>query len=176
MKLGVWIRSVYIAMKAGQLTGHQTHGDLDAGDFVLDALGQRWAGEYGSGGTSSLSLPSPFSFSPGAALMLARFRRLPLPRLLLFGSARLGPLALLPQAHRRSKHPPPQRAQPERRWYPDYDVPDDQRHAGCAGLYGAEREYGVLYGGLDDHVQRHYRAFLVSLFSATVVVIASPRR
>ena len=23
----------------------QTHGDLDAGDFVLEALGQRWAGE-----------------------------------------------------------------------------------------------------------------------------------
>ncbi|GAA5866724.1 hypothetical protein JCM8547_002738 [Rhodosporidiobolus lusitaniae] len=40
---------MYIAMKAGALTGHQTHGDLDAGDFVLDALGQRWAGELGSG-------------------------------------------------------------------------------------------------------------------------------
>ncbi|GAA6007587.1 hypothetical protein JCM10207_006395 [Rhodosporidiobolus poonsookiae] len=40
---------MYIAMKAGKLTGHQTHGDLDAGDFVLDAMGQRWAGEYGSG-------------------------------------------------------------------------------------------------------------------------------
>ncbi|BGP15469.1 hypothetical protein JCM10213v2_003448 [Rhodosporidiobolus nylandii] len=40
---------MYIAMKAGALTGHQTHGDLDAGDFVLDAMGQRWAGEYGSG-------------------------------------------------------------------------------------------------------------------------------
>ncbi|KAG0658780.1 hypothetical protein C6P46_005645 [Rhodotorula mucilaginosa] len=39
----------YIAMKAGALTGHQTHGDLDAGDFVIDALGQRWAGELGSG-------------------------------------------------------------------------------------------------------------------------------
>ncbi|GAA5880284.1 hypothetical protein JCM1840_007115, partial [Sporobolomyces johnsonii] len=40
---------MYIAMKAGELTGHQTHGDLDAGDFVLDAMGQRWAGELGSG-------------------------------------------------------------------------------------------------------------------------------
>lgn len=39
----------YIAMKAGALTGHQTHGDLDAGDFVIDAIGQRWAGELGSG-------------------------------------------------------------------------------------------------------------------------------
>ena len=36
---------VFVGMKAGRLTGHQTHGDLDAGDFVIDALGQRWAGE-----------------------------------------------------------------------------------------------------------------------------------
>lgn len=40
---------LYIAMKAGNHTGHQTHGDLDAGDFVFDAMGQRWAGELGSG-------------------------------------------------------------------------------------------------------------------------------
>ncbi|WWD17872.1 hypothetical protein CI109_102316 [Kwoniella shandongensis] len=40
---------VYWAMKASKLTGHQTHGDLDVGDFVLDAMGQRWAGELGSG-------------------------------------------------------------------------------------------------------------------------------
>ncbi|KAK8865938.1 hypothetical protein IAR55_001087 [Kwoniella newhampshirensis] len=39
---------VYWAMKASKLTGHQTHGDLDIGDFVLDAMGQRWAGELGS--------------------------------------------------------------------------------------------------------------------------------
>lgn len=39
----------YWAMKAGQLQGHQTHGNLDVGDFVLDAMGQRWAGELGSG-------------------------------------------------------------------------------------------------------------------------------
>lgn len=58
----------YVAMKAGNMQGHQTHGDIvrfvpalskrrladclfyqDAGDFVLDALGQRWAGELGSG-------------------------------------------------------------------------------------------------------------------------------
>jgi len=38
----------YVAMKASKLTGHQTHGDLDCGDFVIDALGQRWAGELGS--------------------------------------------------------------------------------------------------------------------------------
>lgn len=41
--------ALYVAMKASILTGHQTHGDLDAGDFVLDALGQRWAGEFGNG-------------------------------------------------------------------------------------------------------------------------------
>ncbi|TBU63749.1 chondroitin AC/alginate lyase [Dichomitus squalens] len=41
--------ALYVAMKAGTLTGHQTHNDLDAGDFVIDALGTRWAGELGSG-------------------------------------------------------------------------------------------------------------------------------
>ncbi|KAK0559775.1 hypothetical protein OC844_004176 [Tilletia horrida] len=39
----------YVGVKASNATGHQTHGDLDAGDFVIDALGTRWAGEYGSG-------------------------------------------------------------------------------------------------------------------------------
>lgn len=39
----------YIAMKTSPIEGHQNHGDIDAGDFVLDALGQRWAGELGDG-------------------------------------------------------------------------------------------------------------------------------
>jgi hypothetical protein len=39
----------YVALKNGYALGHQTHGDLDIGDFVIDALGQRWAGELGSG-------------------------------------------------------------------------------------------------------------------------------
>lgn len=43
------VNALYVAIKAGKLQGHQTHGDLDCGDFVLDALGQRWAGELGSG-------------------------------------------------------------------------------------------------------------------------------
>ncbi|KAH9984633.1 chondroitin AC/alginate lyase [Russula compacta] len=43
------INALYVAMKAGTLQGHQTHGDLDCGDFVLDAMGQRWAGDLGSG-------------------------------------------------------------------------------------------------------------------------------
>ena len=38
----------YVAMKASNMTGHQTHGDLDAGDFVIDSLGTRFVGEYGS--------------------------------------------------------------------------------------------------------------------------------
>lgn len=42
-------QALYVAMKAGTLQGHQTHNDLDCGDFVLDALGTRWAGELGSG-------------------------------------------------------------------------------------------------------------------------------
>lgn len=41
--------AVYVAMKAGLSTGHETHNDLDVGDFVLDAMGTRWAGEFGSG-------------------------------------------------------------------------------------------------------------------------------
>lgn len=41
--------AVYVAIKAGTLQDHQTHNDLDCGDFVLDALGTRWAGELGSG-------------------------------------------------------------------------------------------------------------------------------
>ncbi|KAI1789808.1 chondroitin AC/alginate lyase [Ganoderma leucocontextum] len=41
--------ALYVGIKAGSLTGHQTHNDLDCGDFVLDALGTRWAGELGSG-------------------------------------------------------------------------------------------------------------------------------
>ena len=40
---------LYVAAKAGNMTGHQAHGDIDAGTFVIDALGQRWAGELGSG-------------------------------------------------------------------------------------------------------------------------------
>ncbi|PWN47769.1 hypothetical protein IE53DRAFT_371182 [Violaceomyces palustris] len=40
---------VYVGVKSSNATGHQTHGDLDAGDFVIDALGTRWAGELGSG-------------------------------------------------------------------------------------------------------------------------------
>ena len=40
---------LYVAMKSGNHTDHQTHGDLDAGDFVLDAMGVRWAGELGNG-------------------------------------------------------------------------------------------------------------------------------
>ncbi|TFK64509.1 hypothetical protein BDN72DRAFT_263863 [Pluteus cervinus] len=41
--------ALFVAIKAGKLQGHQTHNDLDVGDFVLDALGTRWAGEFGSG-------------------------------------------------------------------------------------------------------------------------------
>jgi len=46
--------ALYVAMKAGQNVGHQTHNDLDCGDFVLDAMGTRWAGDLGSGDYRSL--------------------------------------------------------------------------------------------------------------------------
>jgi hypothetical protein len=47
--------ALYVAIKAGRLQGHQTHNDLDVGDFVLDALGTRFAGELGSGDYRSLN-------------------------------------------------------------------------------------------------------------------------
>jgi hypothetical protein len=47
--------ALYVAMKAGRLQNHQTHNDLDVGDFVLDALGTRWAGELGSGDYRSIN-------------------------------------------------------------------------------------------------------------------------
>ncbi|KAJ7200072.1 chondroitin AC/alginate lyase [Mycena haematopus] len=42
------VNGLYVAMKAGTNLYHQAHNDLDCGDFVLDALGTRWAGELGS--------------------------------------------------------------------------------------------------------------------------------
>ncbi|EIW86869.1 hypothetical protein CONPUDRAFT_161502 [Coniophora puteana RWD-64-598 SS2] len=39
--------ALYVGIKAGTLQGHQTHNDLDVGDFVVDALGTRWFGELG---------------------------------------------------------------------------------------------------------------------------------
>ncbi|PLW57753.1 hypothetical protein PCANC_01384 [Puccinia coronata f. sp. avenae] len=36
---------LFASVKAGNLTGHQTHGFLDAGDVTLDALGERWVGQ-----------------------------------------------------------------------------------------------------------------------------------
>ncbi|KAI6007225.1 chondroitin AC/alginate lyase [Pisolithus albus] len=41
--------ALFVAIKAGTLQGHQTHNDLDCGDFVMDALGTRWFGELGDG-------------------------------------------------------------------------------------------------------------------------------
>ncbi|KAF9270054.1 hypothetical protein L218DRAFT_849595 [Marasmius fiardii PR-910] len=43
------LNALYVGMKAGMNQKHETHNDLDVGDFVLDALGTRWAGEFGSG-------------------------------------------------------------------------------------------------------------------------------
>lgn len=38
----------FVAIKAGKNQGRQTHNDLDVGDFIIDALGTRWVGEFGS--------------------------------------------------------------------------------------------------------------------------------
>ena len=48
------INGTYIGMKAGMNQGRQTHNDLDCGDFVLDAMGHRWAGELGDGNYNAL--------------------------------------------------------------------------------------------------------------------------
>ncbi|TCD65659.1 hypothetical protein EIP91_002332 [Steccherinum ochraceum] len=45
--------AAFIAMKAGKLQNHQTHNDLDLGDWVMDAMGARWFGELGSGDYNS---------------------------------------------------------------------------------------------------------------------------
>jgi hypothetical protein len=45
--------ALYVAIKAGMNQHRQTHNDLDVGDFVLDALGTRWAGELGSANYNS---------------------------------------------------------------------------------------------------------------------------
>jgi hypothetical protein len=50
-----------IAIKAGRNDNHQTHNDLDCGDFVMDALGTRFAGELGSADYNS-----PGYFNSGA--------------------------------------------------------------------------------------------------------------
>ncbi|KAI0271418.1 chondroitin AC/alginate lyase [Gloeopeniophorella convolvens] len=47
--------ALYVGIKGGTLRGHQTHNDLDAGDFVLDCLKTRWWGELGSGDYLSLN-------------------------------------------------------------------------------------------------------------------------
>ncbi|KII94278.1 hypothetical protein PLICRDRAFT_100953 [Plicaturopsis crispa FD-325 SS-3] len=65
--------ALYVAMKAGMNQGHQTHNDLDAGDFVIDALGTRWAGELGSGDYRS---PSYFSNDSQDSLRWTYYRKM----------------------------------------------------------------------------------------------------
>ncbi|KAF8205703.1 hypothetical protein K438DRAFT_1964117 [Mycena galopus ATCC 62051] len=48
------VNGPYVAMKAGTNLYHQAHNNLDCGNFVLDALGTRWAGELGMGGGGSI--------------------------------------------------------------------------------------------------------------------------
>lgn len=46
-----WVdnNGAFWAMKAGQIKDHQNHHDMDLGDFVIDAQGNRWFGELGNG-------------------------------------------------------------------------------------------------------------------------------
>ncbi|KAJ7102093.1 heparinase II/III family protein [Mycena belliarum] len=65
--------ALYVAIKAGQNLHHQTHNDLDVGDFVLDALGTRWAGELGSADYRS---PNYFSSDVQAADRWKYYRKM----------------------------------------------------------------------------------------------------
>jgi hypothetical protein len=60
--------ALFVGIKAGTLQGHQTHNDLDVGDFVLDALGTRWAGELGDG-----DYLSPYYFSNDSTFFPRRY-------------------------------------------------------------------------------------------------------
>ena len=51
-----------LAFKGGEMGA--SHGDLDAGDFVLEALGQRWAWDLGS---DNYALPGYFDSNPASA-------------------------------------------------------------------------------------------------------------
>jgi len=65
--------ALYVAMKAGKNQGQQTHNDLDVGDFVLDCLGTRWAGELGSGDYNS---PEYFSSDSQDAVRWTYYRKM----------------------------------------------------------------------------------------------------
>lgn len=60
---GLWSdsRATYVACKGGQMGAD--HGDLDAGTFVIDALGKRWFHDLGS---DDYALPNYFSGTPSA--------------------------------------------------------------------------------------------------------------
>ena len=51
-----------LSFKGGEMGAN--HGDLDAGDFVLEALGQRWAWDLGS---DDYALPGYFNSNPASA-------------------------------------------------------------------------------------------------------------
>jgi hypothetical protein len=64
---------LFLGIKAGMDVDHQTHNDLDAGDFVLDALGTRWAGELGSGDYNS---PDYFSNDTQGSVRWEYYRKM----------------------------------------------------------------------------------------------------
>ncbi|KAL0578608.1 hypothetical protein V5O48_003399 [Marasmius crinis-equi] len=67
------LNALFVAMKAGKNQGHETHNDLDVGDFVLDALGTRWAGEFGSADYRS---PNYFSNDTQASVRWTYYRKM----------------------------------------------------------------------------------------------------
>lgn len=65
--------ALYVAIKGGKNQGHENHNDLDVGDFVLDALGTRWAGEYGSG---DYNAPDYFTSDAQTAVRWQYYRKM----------------------------------------------------------------------------------------------------
>ncbi|NOK61368.1 MAG: hypothetical protein GFH27_549305n137 [Chloroflexi bacterium AL-W] len=54
-------KALYVALKGSSGNPDQSHADLDAGTFVFDALGVRWADEMG---LDNYGLPGYFSYGP----------------------------------------------------------------------------------------------------------------
>jgi hypothetical protein len=89
---------LYVAIKAGNNSGHQTHNDLDGGDFVLDAMGQRFAGELGSGDYNAPVRCAPSSSHGHQLTSLSDIG------LFCWHECRLPSLAVLSQTHRGPEH------------------------------------------------------------------------
>lgn len=142
----------YAAMKSGAIAGHQTHGDIDAGDFVLDAIGQRWAGELGSGnyladGYFNSEAQNAQRCGPVSFRVHKRITDQWHPQ-----------VALLPKAYRGPEHAPHGRPGPERARPPDDRVRFVQRRPERPRLQRRQLLDRLLHHRPHCDVQRNVRA------------------